>query len=391
MKRLCLMLTLLLLIPSLACCTPGGSLPVSADPQTEDTTPATDTTEPATDPIPEDPPAEPVITTEEPHVTETDIPEDTTPAEPETIALEDVILVLPPLSGMSEAEARQIIDSARAGTSLPEGVLEIRVEHGAHSTPAGLIHDAEFVGEKAEDAYYVHALGGITLRVSDGATWENVLVPEGDKTIYLTFDDGPNPKYTEQILDVLKEYDVKATFFLVGEYMDKYPDIARRVKEEGHRIGCHSYTHNYGHIYATEENLMADLDKWEASARAILGEVPPERLFRFPGGSMTAGDNRNAYKQAMAYRGYKGYDWNALNNDSQSHLRPKDMTAEEYMKDSFLSTVAYSFRMKTSPHIVLVHETYQQTVDMLPWMIEYLREMGCTFATPDTLDASWYH
>jgi hypothetical protein len=50
-----------------------------------------------------------------------------------------------------------------------------------------------------------------------------------------------------------------------------------------------------------------------------------------------------------------------------------------------------SFRMKTSPHIVLVHETYQQTVDMLPWMIEYLREQGCTFATPDTLDASWYH
>ena len=61
------------------------------------------------------------------------------------------------------------------------------------------------------------------------------------------------------------------------------------------------------------------------------------------------------------------------------------------MKDRFLSTVAYSFRMKTSPHIVLVNETYQQTVDMLPWMIEYLREMGCTFATPDTLDASWYH
>ena len=76
---------------------------------------------------------------------------------------------------------------------------------------------------------------------------------------------------------------------------------------------------------------------------------------------------------------------------SQNKLRPAGTTVEEYLKDSFLSTTAYSFRKETAPHIFLFHETYQETVDMLPWMIEYLQEMGCTFGTLDQLDSSWYH
>lgn len=382
MKRLCLILALLLLVPSLCFCTPGPFLPVTADPQTGD---AEDMTE------------SPVSDTESDMASETvpgedtDIPEETKPLPLETLPPEDVILILPSLSGMSEAEAMAVIDAARAGTSLGEDLLSVQVEYGSYPMPAGYVYDATFVGEKAEDAYFVQAIGGIVLQVSRGIPWENVTVPAGDRTIYLSFDDGPNSKYTEQILDVLKEYDIKATFFTVGRYLEKYPEIARRVQEEGHTIGCHSYDHNYGYLYASEENLLADLEEWEKAAEAALGEVPSERLYRFPGGSMTAGNLRNTLKEAIGYRGYRGYDWNALNNDSQSHLRPKDTTAEEYMKDSFLSTIAYSFRLETSPHILLFHETYQQTVDMLPWMIEYLQEQGCTFATLDQLDSSWYH
>jgi peptidoglycan/xylan/chitin deacetylase (PgdA/CDA1 family) len=341
----------------------------------EDTTTEPISEEPETTP-PEETTAEPI---------------ETLPPEPETLAPEDVVLLLPPLTGMTRAEALEVIESALPGTSLPEDQFPIRFVYGSYPLPAGTVYDAEFVGEKTEEAYFVEALGGITLKVSRGIPWVNVSVPKGDKTAYISFDDGPNIKYTEQILDVLKEYDIKATFFMVGKYMEKYPEIARRVREEGHSVGCHSCDHNYTYLYTSKENTLADLAKWEKSAEKVFGEVPSERLYRFPGGSLTAGTLRGTLKEAIGYEGYRGYDWNALNNDSQSHLRPKDMTAEEYMKDSFLSTVAYSFRMKTSPHIVLVHETYQQTVDMLPWMIEYLREQGCTFATPDTLDASWYH
>ena len=392
MKHLSLILALLILIPILCCCTPGSSLPVSADPQTGD--PTETVPPPETDPpVAEDTTTEPISEAPEttpPEETTTE-PIETLPPEPETLAPEDVVVLLPSLTGMTRAEALETIHSALLGTSLPEEQFPIRFVYGSYPLPAGTVYDAEFVGEKAEEAYFVEALGGITLKVSRGIPWVNVSVPKGDMTAYLSFDDGPNIKYTEQILDVLKEYDIKATFFLLGKYIKMYPDLARRIKEEGHVIGCHSYDHNYSYLYASEENILADLDKWEAAAENALGAVPEWRLYRFPGGSLTAKDNRGILKEALGYRGYRGYDWNALNNDSQYRLRPAGTTVEEYLKDSFLSTTAYSFNMKTAPHIFLFHETYQETVDMLPWMIEYLQDMGCTFGTLDQLDSSWYH
>ena len=397
MKRICLILILCLLIPSLCFCTPGSSLPVAADPQTEPVDTTTDSEEqeeiPETaDMESETMPPEDTEYPDEPEETEnTEIPEETEPLPPETLAPEDVVIILPTLTGLSEAEAVSVIDSARAGTSLPDGFLQVQIEYGSYPVPAGVVYDASFVGEKAEDAYFVEATGGIVLQVSRGLPWINVTVEKGDLTAYLSFDDGPNPNYTEQILDVLKEYDIKATFFMLGKYIDKYPEIAQRVQEEGHVIGCHSYDHNYSYLYASKENILKDLAKWEKSAKAAFGEVPAHRLYRFPGGSLTAGKLRGTLKEALGYEGYRGYDWNALNNDSQSKLRPAGTTVEEYLKDSFLSTTAYSFRKETAPKIFLFHETYQETVDMLPWMIEYLQEKGCTFSTLDQLDTSWYH
>lgn len=387
MKRLCLILILCLMIPSLCFCTPGSSLPVTADPQTEET--ESTATEPEEPEIPDT--ADVESETVPPEETEFPDTEETEPIPLETLAVEDVVIILPALTGMSEAEALEIIDSATAGTSLPEGILQVQVEYGSYPVAAGVIYDASFVGEKAEDAYFVQATGGIVLQVSRGIPWVNVTVEKGDLTAYLSFDDGPNPKYTEQILDILKEYDIKATFFMLGKYIDKYPEIAQRVQEEGHTIGCHSYDHNYSYLYTSEENILKDLAKWEKSAEAAFGEIPAARLYRFPGGSLTAGKLRGTLKEAIGRQGYRGYDWNALNNDSQSKLRPAGTTVEEYLKDSFLSTTAYSFRKETAPKIFLFHETYQETVDMLPWMIEYLQEKGCTFATLDQLDSSWYH
>ena len=120
-----------------------------------------------------------------------------------------------------------------------------------------------------------------------------------------------------------------------------------------------------------------------------LGFVPAERLFRFPGGSSTA--KSPAIEQMLAEEGFRSFDWNAVNNDCMQHTRPSGMTVDEYIKDSIVSSVAYSLRMKNSPHILLMHDTYLQTMELLPWTIEYLTELGCTFGTLDELPGSWLH
>ncbi|MDE6608589.1 MAG: polysaccharide deacetylase family protein [Lachnospiraceae bacterium] len=73
------------------------------------------------------------------------------------------------------------------------------------------------------------------------------------RKVYLTFDDGPSV-YTGEILDILKEYDVKATFFVVGKEGEKYEELYKRIVEEGHTLGMHSYSHKYSEIYETEQN-----------------------------------------------------------------------------------------------------------------------------------------
>ncbi|EKN41419.1 polysaccharide deacetylase family protein, partial [Clostridium botulinum CFSAN001627] len=70
-----------------------------------------------------------------------------------------------------------------------------------------------------------------------------------NKEVYLTFDDGPSDKTTENILDVLKENDVKATFFIIGKYIEGREDILKRIVKEGHSLGLHTYSHNYKTIY----------------------------------------------------------------------------------------------------------------------------------------------
>ena len=132
MKRFCLILALCLLIPSLCFCTPGSSLPVTADPQTD----APDTPAPATEPpvtLPHETEASPESDVESETVPpeDTDVPEETEPIPLETLAVEDVVIIMPPLTGMSEAEAMEAIDSARAGTSLPEGFLNVQIEYGS--------------------------------------------------------------------------------------------------------------------------------------------------------------------------------------------------------------------------------------------------------------------
>ena len=105
---------------------------------------------------------------------------------------------------------------------------------------------------------------------------------DGGKRVALTFDDGPHPRYTPQILEILKEYNVKATFFMVGSNADYYPHLVERVLAEGHEIGNHTYNH-YHTVNMKSEELTRDiLACAEALARFRGGKAP--KLFRPPEG-----------------------------------------------------------------------------------------------------------
>lgn len=104
------------------------------------------------------------------------------------------------------------------------------------------------------------------------------------KEVYLTFDDGPSKTVTPKILDVLKENNINATFFVLGNMVNYYPDIVKRAYDEGNYIANHGYSHVYSQIYASEEAFFEEIEKTEKIiAKAIGKEDYNSHLIRFPG------------------------------------------------------------------------------------------------------------
>lgn len=143
------------------------------------------------------------------------------------------------------------------------------------------------------------------------------LVTENTKVIYLTFDDGPS-KYTSELLDVLKKFNVKATFFVVGS--SSYTDIISCMAEEGHSVGIHTHTHEFKDIYKSEENYFNDLNKVQ---NVIIEKTGKETdLLRFPGGSSNTVSKK--YNKGIMSRlalevteqGFEYFDWNVDSGDA---------------------------------------------------------------------------
>jgi len=144
---------------------------------------------------------------------------------------------------------------------------------------------------------------------------------EADKKIaYLTFDDGPSAA-TVRILDTLKKYNVKATFFVVGRAGSaKGRAIVKRAAAEGHTIAVHSLTHNYKKIYASPEAFLNDFKGMYDLIYEITGKRPT--LFRFPGGSVNSFNlkTRHATAVEMLRRGFPYYDWNVYGGDAEKKM-----------------------------------------------------------------------
>lgn len=186
------------------------------------------------------------------------------------------------------------------------------------------------------------------------------------KRVYLTFDDGPSI-YTGQILDVLAANDVKATFFVIGRD-EKYYDYYRRIVDEGHTIGMHSYSHVYQDFYKSVDSFGDELTKLSDLINEVTGVRP--NIFRFPGGS----SNNVAPLPIENYIAYLNehninyYDWNSLSGDAvTSGLAP------EQLVDNIMNDVE-----KNDDSIVLMHDlqTTHTTVESLQLLIDTLKSEG---------------
>ncbi len=205
--------------------------------------------------------------------------------------------------------------------------------------------------------------------------------------VYMTFDDGPS-KNTERVLEILDKYGIKATFFVVGTNIKKYPDATRDIYSEGHLIGCHSVTHNYNDIYKTSDAIREDISAWETIVSDVLATVPTEHLYRFPGGSTCSAIKKGVFEElhaAVLDMGYRSFDWTFGNNDRWDGDRKEGQSVEDYLKQS----VKVSLKLGGKPHILLLHETAGATVDTLEWTIEYLLSEGYVFDTLDNLESEY--
>lgn len=195
---------------------------------------------------------------------------------------------------------------------------------------------------------------------------------EDEKIVYLTFDDGPTKKITLQVLEILERYDVKGTFFVLGNLAEKNPDIIKTLDSKGHLVANHTYSHNYKYLYSNTSNLLGELKKTHQIIEDILEKEMP-KIMRFPGGS--SGKKLAPFRKEVVINGYTYFDWNVVNGDAEG----KNLTK------SYLIERVKETNQNYKKAIVLMHDsnTKQVTVDALPEIIEYFLEEGYTF---DTLD-----
>ena len=188
-------------------------------------------------------------------------------------------------------------------------------------------------------------------------------------TVYLTFDDGPSAR-TEEILDILKEYNIKATFFVIYNDRDSAKETLKRAYDEGHTIGVHSASHSYKEIYKDVNSYIADFEICYNYITDITGETPS--IFRFPGGSINS-YNKAVYKDIiieMERRGFTYFDWNVSSDDA----------TKDSSEDKIFSKVVNGCTGRSSS-VVLMHDSApkKDTVSALKRIIPYLLEQGYVF------------
>lgn len=199
---------------------------------------------------------------------------------------------------------------------------------------------------------------------------------ESESVVYLTFDDGPDDKITPQILDILKQEEVKATFFVLGVNVERYPDVLKRIFEEGHAIGNHSYNHVYKELYKSPWDFAQQMTKTDEIIMAYIGVRP--LIIRAPGGVVGAFDAN--YWEMTRAMGYVEYDWNTSTEDA-TPAAPNASTQVNNVINQLGANPGKTV-------ILLMHskDGKEETVKALPELIHMFKDWGYKFGviTPMT-------
>ena len=218
------------------------------------------------------------------------------------------------------------------------------------------------------------------LEAAEAKEEEQVLLPEEPKAdnrhkVYLTFDDGPSI-YTNEILDILKKYDVKATFFVLGKESEEAQQALKRIVEEGHSLGMHSTTHEYDKIYASKEAFGKDVEEIRDYLFQVTGVE--SHLYRFPGGSSNTVTNVDVHEfiEYLKESDTVYFDWNVSSGDAAK----VSLSAETILRNATAG-------IETRPtSVILFHDmaSHRTTVDALPMVIEKLLAMDNVEILPIT-------
>ena len=193
------------------------------------------------------------------------------------------------------------------------------------------------------------------------------------KRAFLTFDDGPSA-ITAQILETLKQNNVKATFFVLGSRVEQMPDMVKRIYDEGHYIANHGYTHQYSSIYSTPQTVLDEYNQCNDAVKQAI-QVPEYNsyLFRFPGGLIGGkyAQIKSEANELLKQNNIMHVDWNALTGDAETN----NLSIEFELKRLQETTNG-----KNSV-IILMHDAPAKkvTADALEQIINYIREQGYEF------------
>lgn len=266
------------------------------------------------------------------------------------------------------------------GVNLYEARRELRALR-EQAAPAMAVGQASGTEGQSGELYTASGVNEFRRDVSD-ADGADSDTEDGIRKVYLTFDDGPSSN-TGEILDILAEYDVKATFFVVGKEEEKYQPLYKRIVEEGHTLAMHSYSHKYNEIYQSKESYVEDLTKLQEFLYDTTGVWC--RYCRFPGGSSNTVSRVDMHElinyleeQDMSY-----FDWNVSSGDASSAY----ISPEAIVKNSTARLQEFH------EAIILLHDASDKdsTVEALPKLIEQIQAMEDTKIVPITDDTEAIH
>ncbi|BBF42337.1 peptidoglycan N-acetylglucosamine deacetylase [Lachnospiraceae bacterium KM106-2] len=201
-----------------------------------------------------------------------------------------------------------------------------------------------------------------------------------EKTVFLTFDDGASTTITPQILKILKEEEVRATFFVIGDTIEKGGErakaLVREIFEQGNAIGNHTYGHNYQYLYPNRtvnvNHFFTDVEKTDKLLKEIIGENFSTRVIRCPGGMMSWKGTKELDDNFIK-NNRVSIDWNALSKDAEGKKKNAAQLIENVKETSKDKKMV----------VLLMHDTYgkEETVKALPSIIRYFKEQGYQFRT----------